>query len=166
MGRFSWVYSDIAPAALKLNGEAYVPFPEDKGAFGFSPGSILHEASYDGYGVFSRFDIFELIALWNREYLSSRPDLVMLHSGRKVSDYKWYSVYSNKRLSDEMLGMGIYKAGRNDDYQFELRQVGVDIGCVDRSELVIPFPVKICRFEHNAKYSLLSPSEMDEEQGY
>ena len=48
-------------SALKLYGKAYVPCPD---------GSVIYEGSYGGIWDVWHDDIYELVAEWNRIYIS------------------------------------------------------------------------------------------------
>lgn len=79
MGQFSWMYADTMNAkALCEGGTAYVVMPD---------GGYIYEDDYDGYGRFGGQDVYDLVADWNRKYLSEHPEfLIPSHGGHWVKD--------------------------------------------------------------------------------
>ncbi len=72
MGVFSWL-DCISGEAIKEGQikKSYVLVPEKfKDDFG-NNGRIV-ETCYDGYGHFGPYDIYELVAIWNKDYLSAK----------------------------------------------------------------------------------------------
>lgn len=71
MGYFSWKYCDIKTDDSSINRviigkqrHSYVLIPKEFG------GGHIVERCYDGYGNFGGKDIYELVAEWNRAFLS------------------------------------------------------------------------------------------------
>ena len=67
MGCFSWIYSDTKKA-MKCGKvtDSYLLVPP---TFQDKYGEYIHISCYDGYGHFGQYDVFDLVAEWNREYL-------------------------------------------------------------------------------------------------
>ena len=82
MGQFSWIYSDTHKQLLDdVYADTYLLVPKP---FQEKYGKAIHEGCYDGYGNFGRYDVYELVALWNRENLPSKTRALHLP---KVEEY-------------------------------------------------------------------------------
>ena len=82
MGQFSWIYSDTHKQLLDdVYAETYLLVPKP---FQEKYGKAIYEGCYDGYGNFGRSDVYELVALWNRENLPSETRALRLP---KVEEY-------------------------------------------------------------------------------
>lgn len=165
MGQFSWMFADTDNKQALCEGHpAYVALP-----FGGS----LYEESYDGYGRFAGHDIYDLVADWNREFLSKNPDyLIPSHSGywknddewvaippRPVRTSSWYPAYADLSLTPEQV---VEKSGL-----YEYRHIGIDIACYDDQNKKLPFPIKICKDRpYPGDYFFLPPSNGDPNQGW
>lgn len=81
MGQFSWLYSDTNKQVVdnkKADTYLLVPPPFTK-----KYGAAIYEGCYDGYGHFGKYDIYALVAEWNRAYLSKD----MLRDKPKFENY-------------------------------------------------------------------------------
>ena len=82
MGQFSWIYSDTHKQLLDdTYADTYLLVPKP---FQEKYGKAIYEGCYDGYGNFGRYDVYELVALWNRENLPSETRALRLP---KVEEY-------------------------------------------------------------------------------
>lgn len=82
MGQFSWIYSDTHKQLLDdIYADTYLLVPKP---FQEKYGKAIYEGRYDGYGNFGRYDVYELVALWNRENLPSETRALRLP---KVEEY-------------------------------------------------------------------------------
>lgn len=82
MGQFSWIYSDTHKQLLDdIYADTYLLVPKP---FQEKYGKAIYEGYYDGYGNFGRYDVYELVALWNRENLPSKTRALRLP---KVEEY-------------------------------------------------------------------------------
>lgn len=82
MGQFSWIYSDTHKQLLDdIYADTYLLVPKP---FQEKYGKAIYEGCYDGYGNFGRYDVYELVALWNRENLPSETRALRLP---KVEEY-------------------------------------------------------------------------------
>lgn len=165
MGQFSWIYSDTNRAMLDgVYRNSFLLVPE---AFSKEYGPYIKEECYDGYGVFGKHhDVYELVAIWNREYVSQNPDHVT-YRGRKYSEFSWYPYFSDMSLSiqEALRRWQEAKSNGNKDFRcWELRHIGIDIGCYDEDNRALPYPIKIV--EHPIAYELAYPSDMDPNQGW
>lgn len=67
MGQFSWIYSNTGKAMkddIVKNSYLLVP-PEFQDEYG----AYIKEECYDGYGNMGGYDVYALVALWNRRYI-------------------------------------------------------------------------------------------------
>lgn len=143
---FSWLDCiDKKPIEIGVNKDAYVLIPKE-----FGGGKII-EKKYEGDGIFENKDIYELIAEWNRKYISEHPEFV-IHEVRKVSDTSWYEQYSNLDLDPENF--------RNNKVSFRDVGIALDLYCKHK----IPFPAKIT-YHSDLSYELCDYSKNDPDQG-
>ena len=168
MGSFSWYASDTKRAIRSENCfTVYALVPD---------GAPLKETEYEGYGVFGGQDIYDLVADWNRKYLSEHPEFIVPQCGRmwnkeagawvpvpakKVSDFEWYYLYADlsktrKDIEQEMRGL----RGR----LWEYRYIGIDIACYDIQNAVLPYPIKLV--ENPVPYAAAAASKGDPCQGW
>lgn len=159
MGCFSWKFADRNNKwRLKIGRAAYVLCPD---------GTILYECDYNGYGDFAGKDIYDLVADWNREFLSQNPDFVIRSASRNVSSYKWYSCYADLTLSPREIEKRLRTEGVWHDCT-EYRDIGIIIACDDENNAALPFPIKICSSKPEGTvqyYQKLPASEGDPYQG-
>lgn len=168
MGFFSWMFCDTNnKERLKIGKSAYLLTPKDS----LYEGRNIHESSYDGYGSFYIFDVYEVVADLNREYLSKHPDHLIYQNdrlrlkpeqkknGRKVSSFKWYKYYSNLSLSHREIEENMKRDGLRHDY----RDIGIEIACYDYDNAHLPYPIKIA--SKDVPYESVKASRSDSMQG-
>lgn len=81
MGQFSWIYSDTNRQVVDNKiADTYLLVPRP---FQNKYGKAIYEYCYDGYGNFGGYDVYDLIAEWNREFLSKD----MLRDEPKLENY-------------------------------------------------------------------------------
>ena len=69
MGQFSWLYADTYEQVVDGKyADTYLLVPKP---FQEQFGKAIYEDCYDGYGHFGSYDVYELVALWNRDNLPS-----------------------------------------------------------------------------------------------
>ena len=64
MGCFSWL-DCVTQKAIRMGEKCYVLVPKEFG------GGVIEENSYDCYGRFGLYDIYDLVADWNKESVTS-----------------------------------------------------------------------------------------------
>lgn len=147
MGQFSWLDCiDNSQILDDTRADVYVLIPKDFG------GGHIHETYYDGHGHFGYYDIYDLVAIWNREYIANHPDHVLPFYNKKVSDCQWFNEYSD--LTVDVC-----------DLDTELREIGIDISCYDEDNASLLYPIKITH-DANAIYEDCKPSLGDPNQGW
>ena len=167
MGCFSWKFADTDnKKALKVGERGYLLLPDNH---------IIETTSYGGYGCFGKndeFDAYDLVADWNREWLSNHPETLLHIRGmwQRVYTRPWYKYYADLSLSKEQ----IEKACENDpecsdlcfgeNKKFEYRSIGIEIACYDLSNAVLRYPIKVIK-KLGCQYDRLPSSNEDPDQG-
>lgn len=158
MGQFSWLdcmnHETQIIDDLELDVFALVP-----AVFG---GKNIRETCYDGYGHFGGYDIYDLVADWNRKYLSEHPEFVLPHRMKMVSECEWYPFYSDLSLSPADITEKMMEiTGKF----WEYRWIGIDLACYDEDNAALPYPIKIT-YNALATYELQEASLSDPNQGW
>ncbi len=161
MGCFSWMFADTNnEKALCIGHPGYLVRPD---------GSFFLERCYDGYGRFGSQDVFDLVADWNREFLSRNPDYIVPQHGttvqadgsykeaecKPVSSFEWYPAYSDLSLNRQEV---VKRSGIS-----EYRIIGIELACYNDQNEKLPFPIKVC--ESPCGYYSLPASKDDPNQG-
>lgn len=156
MGQFSWLDCKTGVQIIDdKRKDVYVLIPKEFG------GGHIKETCYDGYGNFGGHDIFDLVADWNRKYLTKEFELP--YSETKLGDKEWAEFYFDYSLSaDEVVKKTLEKTERK---HFDYRIIGIDLACYDEDNEALPFPIKIT-YDPNAIYEFCSPSDSDPNQGW
>lgn len=176
MGHFSWKYCDSKKRngdynRLKIDGEAYIPLPKDKGACGLPPGCTLYEPCYDGYGNFSGYDLYDIVADLNKEYLTEKNLRIPKRAEwGNAKDSQHYFEAALKRYQKSLERLHDFQDGES-DYAMELkygrdwkRMIGIDIACYDDQNAALKYPIKVCRYKKSV-YENLPASLNDPDQG-
>lgn len=158
MGQFSWLDCRTGQQIVdNKRKNVYLLVPREFG------GGHIKETCYDGYGHFDNYDVFDLIADWNREFLSENPDFVFPYSKTKVKDKDWYEFYADLTLTrEEVVEKTKEKIGKD---WFYWRFIGIALACYDEDNEALPFPIKIT-YDETAKYEWNAPSDSDPNQGW
>lgn len=149
MGQFSWLDCiDGSQILDNIHSDVYCLVPKE---FGMN----LHETYYDGYGRFAGQDIYDLVADWNRVYLSNHPEYIIPQEKVRVDHHTWYKYYADLSLSREEVS----------EYgECEYRWIGIVLACYDKDNAALPYPIKISH--RNAVYEECEPSLSDPNQGW
>lgn len=179
MGQFSWL--DCITRKQIVDGRCKKVYALVPKVFG---GGHIEEPCYDGYGHFGDKDIYDLVADWNREYLSKHPEHVFpfaLHRKvwlaeyqKKCPEYKervdvtvsekdWYPLYADLTKSREEV-VRFMKENHCSDYP-EWRSIGIAIACYDEDNAALPYPIKIT-YDSSATYESCGFSLGDPDQGW
>ncbi len=165
MGSFSWKFADDDSKRLLIGHEGYVLTPDSH---------CLYTKAYDGYGHFFENgssepeDIYELIAFWNRNYISRsmlKPIEISAEYCRSEEDFEkikegfFFTInrlLDYKQYSDEQM---CKKYGNG-----WLRLIGIDIACSDDQNSALHYPIKIVS-KKGLLYNDLPASMIDPLQG-
>lgn len=180
MGQFSWLDCITKEQIIDNRREdVYVLVPKE---FRNEYGLRIKETYYDGYGNFGGYDIYDLVADWNREYLSKHPEHEFGYApvraefvkelqkenpeykekiDFKISDKSWYKAYADLSKSREEVVDTITDAVFGPEWRF----IGIEIACYDEDNAVLPYPIKITH-NANAIYEECEPSLGDPNQGW
>lgn len=155
MGCFSWCTSDT-----KKSIPCCEPFGDLPGTvYLLNPfGEPYKETAYEGYGEFGGRDVYELVAEWNREYLTSDnvswPDRSDYASGLTgASSFR----KACERVAAVCEAIEAYAGGASDAYMKERygkllgcgvasswkRGLGIAIACYDEDHVKLKYPIKI-----------------------
>lgn len=168
MGQFSWLYSDNGKQMVddkRVDSFLLVPEP-----FQAQYGKSIKEECYDGYGRMGGYDVYDLVADWNKESATVAnmrepkreqwlPDeegeryfqlavIRFQHDCQRLADFK-------VKTDEEM------KAIYGEDFK---RMIGIDIACYDEQNAALQYPIKITSREMDYRYA--NPSESDPDQGW
>lgn len=165
MGCFSWMFADKDNEKnLKINHKGYLLLPN---------GGELKESCYEGYGEFDGQDAYDLVADWNRKYLSEHPEFEILQHNRnndpstkRADEFVWYPYYADLSLNRDEVVAKILEDPKAPygNRIYEYRFIGIDIACYDNQNAALPYPIKIVS-KRGFKYDEVSASESDPEQG-
>ncbi len=173
MGQFSWMDCKNPQRAI-LNGvkrNSYVLIPHE---FWNTYGIRIEEKCYGGYGRFGGYDVYELVALWNREHIcvenlrDEMPTRDQYQDGEDGDESyaRGVRMYVMRRRRLEDFVKHVPDAVMLERYgQDWLREIGIDIACYDEQNAVLRYPIKIT---HSGKelYEACEPSLGDENQGW
>lgn len=157
MGQFSWLDCKTKQQIIDdKRKDVFVLVPKEFG------GGHIKETCYDGYGHFGGYDIFDLVADWNRKDLSENSNFIFPYSNEQIKNKDWYEFYANPNLTKEEV---VEKTKEKSNRFFEWRYIGIALSCYDEDNEALPFPIKITYDEH-ACYELCLPSKSDPNQGW
>ena len=167
MGQFSWL--DCVDGSQIVDDkmvDVFVLVPKEFG------GGHIKEPFYDGYGHFGGFDIFDLVAEWNRKELTHQM-LMPLDPTKWGKDDTPYYEWAVERHLASLRRMMDFKSGSIPDDEMEAmhggedfkRLIGIDIACYDKQNFSLPYPIKITH-DPSAVYEKCEPSKSDPDQGW
>lgn len=160
MGQFSWLDCVTGEQIIDNKRKSvYVLVPKEFG------GGHIKEGVYDGYGHFGGHDIYELVADWNKEYISMENIFNSpYYMGGGVSHIEWmlkWGIKSIERSCQKLLKF-LSNAPLTRD---EKREVGIAIACYDEQNASLKYPIKIT-YNKDAVYEDCNPSDADPDQGW
>lgn len=150
MGYFSWIYSDTGRQMLigkVKDSHLLVPFK-----FRSVYGDSILEACYGGYGRFGIYDVYELVADWNRDMI---PEII-----RRMNNHNWGAW---DRKVDIGFLQNYYNNGPDALSKDERRWVGILMTQTDELNTSLEYPIKIV--ENPVMYRMAEPSRHDPNQG-
>lgn len=167
MGQFSWIYSDTNEQLLDdVKADAYLLVPKP---FQKEYGKAIHESGYDGYGHFGKYDVYDLVALWNRDYFPSETRIVTYPEREKYVNDDCYElsvkIYKrNVQMGKDFVNY-VSDTEMKEKYGKEyLREIGINIACFDEDNEKLKYPIKITTKE--MEYENVKPSKSDPNQGW
>lgn len=149
---YHWTYADTKDDLIMECGwRGYVACPY---------GAFIREDHYAGDCMFDGIDVFELVALWNREYLASHPEHIIRKMNMQVKDCGWYKWFSNL---DNFAECGREQSWHTPD----LATIGWCIASDTEDNANLPYPIKITMVT-DRNYDSLPPSKfmINEGNGY
>lgn len=158
MGQFSWIYCNTAKPVLDNEPRSsYLLIPEEfRSEFGGQ--AYIKEECYDGYGRFGRYDVYELISMWNKKAI---PEIL-----NRIENNNWRCIRRNSEgefskfsLRDIEDLKEFYKSNLQPN-----RIVGINMACYDEDNCSLPYPIKIA--SKPMLYENARPSVSDSNQGW
>lgn len=148
MGQFSWIYSDTEKQVVdNKTADTYLLVPKP---FQEKYGKSIYESCYDGYGRFGKYDVYALIAEWNKGMI---PEII-----RRIKNGNWKCSTGEKDITE------LQNFYEDKPISCELRWLGIIMACYDEDNFVLEYPIKITSKE--MEYEHTSPSKSDPNQGW
>lgn len=164
MGLFSWKYCDD-PNHRMICGkvkDSYLLIPEEFG------GGHITERRYDGYGCMGGHDVYELLAIWNKKYISSENICIpKRESFSEGEDGQRYFESALKRYEYQCKCITDFINEKPDDFMKDtygkdyLREIGIYI---DFGKKSLKYPLKIAE-KSTSVYEKCKASVRDPLQG-
>ena len=148
MGQFSW--KDCITGKQIVDDkrkDVFLLVPQE-----FGGGHIL-EKCYDGYGHFGGYDIFDLVADWNRGFI---PQMLEL-----AKDNSWVCLMRGNDVGI----LRRFHRGEDVSSSCEQRHIGILMACYDKDNEHLQYPIKIT-YDKDAVYEDCRPSLTDPNQGW
>lgn len=147
MKEWLWRYADTKNSMeIGLKKESFLLVPKE---FQYKYGPVIGEPCYKGDGWFRRYEIFTLIAEWNREYI---PEMI---KDIEAGIHKWPV---NKKEETELM-----KFFRKEPSDFPLSLYGQIMAGFDEDNWKLKYPIKIVEFySPYVHYEDVKPSEVIE----
>lgn len=169
MGCFSWMFANWDnQRRMRIDQVGYLHCPN---------GTVLKADPYEGYGEFDGQDVYDLVADWNRIFLSENPDHVLAWPGDSTLSFgrvtepmlavkfPWYRFYSDLSLTRQEV-VAKTKEVTGEKF-FEYRDIGIELACNDLGNESLLYPIKICSKRNCGKsYKDLPASKKDPDQGF
>ena len=152
MGCFTWKFADDGRKKLPYGGKGYIALPD---------GTFIGEDRYDGYGMFGKYDAYDVVTDMNKEYLKDIFDMMERETGGSYFGKELKDVAAAYQDGDgEALKKAITVAAENQPFIRDewKRNIGIAIAS-DEFNSGIPFPLKITSTDKPKKtYAQLKPS--------
>lgn len=171
MGCFSWCTSDTRKS-IPCTYNSYEGAPTT--VYLLNPfGEPYKESDYEGYGEFGGHDVYDLVAEWNRKFLTSDNLRKPVREQWAVDD-QGNEGFAKAMIQYEQKCRGIeeFAAGASDEYMREhygdvfgygdgsdwKRCLGIDIACSDDDHVKLKFPIKLVENPVPYEEADMSPS--------
>lgn len=116
------------------------------------------EDYYDGYGMFGKYDAYDLVAEWNRD------DIAKIFEKKKAEKAWGANLYDIAILfavgsTDEEI-TDYVKRTRGDSFLVSdwKRNIGIAIACEDKDNISLRYPLKVTTLKWHKAYDELFPS--------
>lgn len=191
MGYFSWKDCKTNKA-VKIGDTAYILVPaEFTDVYGNTIKTDSYNG-YGSFGLYDAYDLVALWnrGKVSEANLEPAPKIdeysglyeyqieEMREAGKSEDEIKEANEATKKKYYDNAMGhrryvvdrLNDFNAGKDEEYMIEkygedyLREIGIDIGCYDRQNAALPYPLKVTHDE-NAIYEDCKPSKGDPKQG-
>lgn len=151
MGQFSWLYSDTGKQILNNESkDSYLLVPPK---FQSKFGKYIKEKCYDGYGHFGEYDVYALVAYWNKDMI---PEIL-----RRAENGTWKCPITD---SDKQKMTEYKEATDNKMYFEDSRYVGILMACYTEDNAKLEYPIKITTKPMD--YDQVEASKKDPKQGW
>ena len=148
MGQFSWIYSDTNKQLVDDKvADTYLLVPK---AFQHIYGKAIYEGCYDGYGNFGEYDVYDLVAEWNKACI---PEII-----RRIKNGTWHC----KVKDSDITNLRYYYM--DEEFDCELRWLGIIMACYDEDNFALEYPIKIT--SKAMEYEHADASRTDPDQGW
>lgn len=165
MGSFSWLKADtLTSTANIVYGEPFkflIPKEFDTEAVGFILDNYrdygylgeptpeqLADVSIPEYEKIGRYDMYELLAVWNSDVTISEDITV-----RYFSDKEDIVIPKGTKVGDVLRGINFDNPMKEIDANTDFnRQIGVGIGCWDKDIDKLPYPLKLVSKDYTRSY--------------
>lgn len=151
MGQFSWLDCKTKEQVFDNEIRDVFALVPKEFADKYGEGGHIKEVCYDGYGRFGGYDIYDLIADWNREFIP-----IMLMYNEKG---KWVNGLSE----NEIEVLKAFYEGK--EISCPKRHIGISMACYDSDNRKLFYPIKIT-YNKYATYEYCEPSLSDPNQGW
>lgn len=171
MGQFSWLDCKTGEQIVdNYSRESYLLVPQK-----FGGGHIVEEC-YDGYGRFGGLDAYDLLADWNRKWISDNKDNPKFPKDWNcekgdLKEYAWFKYYCDLSLSPNEVIAKCKEEKENGgtggywDFPKDWRDIGIIIGCYDGDNSKLKYPIKVT-YDSSAVYESSARSLSDPNQGW
>lgn len=166
MGFFSW--KDCKGKGRIIAGEyksVYLLIPAEFG------GGHYEDDYYNGYGEIGYHDVYEQVAMWNKNHISTGMiEKPVRETWDNTDEGQEYFEFVMKRYEKQCQRMTDFINGKDENYMIEkygddyLREIGIDISVTDKQNRKLKYPIKITHDE-NAVYEDCKYSKVDPLQG-
>ena len=148
MGQFSWIYSNTNTQLIDNKyADTYLLVPKP---FQEKYGKAIYESCYDGYGNFDIYDVYELIAEWNKEMI---PEII-----NRAKNGTWHCMINDESIKN----LQAYYEWKQ--INCKLRWLGIIMACHDQDNFALKYPIKITT--KKIEYENAYPSKSDPNQGW